>query len=744
MRRIRGLPWGRIALLTAVSIAVIGAIPPLRRAAAVASSKVILFALSPLAPDIGDFDELSEGSKVVAADGSVLAELDGAQRRQPVELAALPAPVKHAVLAAEDANFYSHGGVDPSAVFRAVLRNAQGGRQGGSTITQQLAKLNFTNSERTFLRKFREVQYAVRLEQEYTKDQLLERYLNQVYFGDGNYGLAAAAQSYFASAPEQLSPAQAATLAGMIKAPEALDPRKIPERVTDRRDQVLGNMQAHGWLERAQLQEALDTPLQVAPPAEVVGRTAPHFVEFVKREAAGLDELGGSPESRAKQLFTGGYTIKTTLDPKALAAAVAAVQTSLPDATDPDAAVVGVVPGDGAIRVLVGGRDFATRKFDLASQGRRQPGSSFKPYVYLAAVAKGIDPRSTFDASSPRTLEYRGERYTVSNYEGEGGGQSDLDRAMAHSYNTVFAQLILEVGPTDVMKTAERLGVADVADNVGSKPAIALGGLRQGVTPLEQAAAFATFAAKGVYAEPYAITEILDRDGEQVFKRTPKTQQAFEAREVGVLNGALERVVSEGTGKGAAIGRPQAGKTGTTQDYGDAWFVGFVPQLATAVWVGHPEAIVAMTNVHGRSVTGGSFPATIWASTMRQAVSGLPSQDVFTATADSLGLTRLDARAPSLPGPGASTTSSTSSTSSSTTTPTSDTTVPVVGGSNTTTPTTEPAATTTTTTRVRSTTTVAPPTTTTTTTSSTTTSSSSTTSTTTTAPATTTTTTRIP
>ncbi len=718
-----------------VSIVVIGVVPPLRRAAAVVSSRVILFALSPLAPDIGDFDALSEGSKVLAADGKVLAELDGAQRREPVKLAALPAHVKQAVLAAEDANFYSHGGVDPSAVFRAVLRNAQGGRQGGSTITQQLAKLNFTNSERTFLRKLREVQYAVRLEKEYTKDELLERYLNQVYFGDGNYGLAAAAQSYFATAPEQLSPAQAATLAGMIKAPEALDPRTIPERVTDRRDQVLGNMQGRGWLKKDQLQEALATPLEVAPPAEVVGQTAPHFVEFVKREAAGLDELGGSPESRGKRLFTGGYTIKTTLDPKALEAATAAVRTSLPDATDPEAAVVSVVPGDGAIRVLVGGRDFATSKFDLASQGRRQPGSSFKPYVYLAAVAKGIDPRSTFDASSPRTLEYRGERYTVENYEGEGGGRSDLDRAMAHSYNTVFAQLILEVGPADVTRTAERLGVADVDKNVGSKPAIALGGLRQGVTPLEQAAAFATFAAKGVYAEPYAITEILDRDGKQVFKRAPKTEQVFEAREAGVLNGALERVVSEGTGKGAAIGRPQAGKTGTTQDYGDAWFVGFVPQLATAVWVGHPEAIVAMTNVHGRSVTGGSFPATIWASTMRQAVGGLPRQDVFTANADSLGLTRLDAPPPSLPGPDASTTSSSSSTSSSTTTPTSDTTAPVIGGPTTTTSTTEPAATTTTTVRVRSTTTVAPPS----TTSSTTTSSSTTT--TTIAPATTTTTT---
>ena len=704
--RLRRLPWGRIALVTVVTLAAVAVVPPLRRAAAVVSSRAILFVLSPLAPDIGGFEELSQGSRVVAADGSVLAELDGAQRREPVQLATLPPHVTKAVLAAEDANFYDHGGVDPSAVFRAVLRNAQGGREGGSTITQQLAKLNFTNSERTFLRKFREVQYAVRLEQEYSKDELLERYLNQVYFGDGAYGLAAAAQSYFATTPDKLSPAQAATLAGKIKAPEALDPRTAPDRVKGRRDQVLRNMERRGWLGGGELGQALATPMEVAPPAEAAG-SAPYFVEYVKREAVGLAELGGSPESRGKRLFTGGYTIKTTLDPKALDAATRAVQESLPDPTDPDAAVVGVVPGDGAIRVLFGGRSFQKSKFDLASQGRRQPGSSFKPYVYLAAVAKGIDPRSTFDSASPKTLEYRGERYTVNNYEGEGGGRIDLDTAMAKSVNTVFAQLVLEVGPADVMRTAERLGVADVDSNVGARPAIALGGLRKGVTPLEQAAAFATFAAKGVYAKPYAITEILDRDGHQLFKRTPKTEQVFEAREVGVLNAALQRVVKEGTGTGAAIDRPVAGKTGTTQEYGDAWFVGFAPQLATAVWVGHPDRITPMTNVHGRKVTGGSFPATIWKSTMTEALAGQPRQSVFTASPDSLGLQRLDGRTAPVPGGGATSTSSTStsSTSSSTTTVT----LPPAGGTGPT-PTVPPEPTTTTTTgpRRNPTTTTAP------------------------------------
>ena len=684
--RLRSIPWRRAALAVVVAVVVIGLVPPLRRAVAVVSSKAVLFALSPLAPSLGGFEGLAQGSRVLAADGTVLADLDGAQRREPVKLAALPRHVTQAVLAAEDANFYDHGGVDPSAVFRAVVRNAQGGRQGGSTITQQLAKLNFTRSERTFMRKLREVQYAVRLEKTYSKDELLERYLNQVYFGDGAYGLAAAAQSFFATPPERLSPAQAATLAGKIKAPEALDPRVAAERVQARRDQVLRSMAGHGWLRAAELRDALSTQLEIAPAAPDKG-LAPYFVEYVKREVAGLSELGGSPESRTKRLFTGGLTIKTTLDLKALDAATKAVQAALPDPTDPDAAVVGIVPGDGAIRVLVGGRSFQERKFDLATQGRRQPGSSFKPYVYLAAVAQGIDPRSTFDASSPRELDYQGERYKVDNYEGSGSGRADLDNAMAQSINTVFAQLILEVGPADVRRVADQLGIADVAENVGARPAIALGGLRRGVTPLEQAAAFATFAAKGLYAKPYAITEILDREGRQVLRHRPRTEQVFGAQEVGVLNAALERVISDGTGRAADIGRPEAGKTGTTQNYGDAWFVGFVPQLATAVWVGHPDRVTPMTDVHGRRVTGGSFPAEIWAATTRQAVAGLPSQKVFTASPDSLGLKRLGQRPPA-GSAGIPSNSSVSSTTTTTTSQATGLTVPPQSGVLPTTPTT--------------------------------------------------------
>ncbi len=618
-------------------VAVVAVVAPLRRAVALATSRVVLVALTPMAPNVADFKSLPQGSTIVAADGSVLADLEGAQRRQQVNLSALPDHVPRAVLAAEDANFYDHAGVDPSAVFRAVVRSGQGEQQGGSTITQQLAKLNYTGSQRTVMRKLREVQYAARLEERYSKDELLERYMNQVYFGDGAYGIAVASRTFFAKAPAQLTPAEAALLAGKIKAPENLDPRGNPLPVQERRDQVLRQMRRNGWLDSSQLEQSLAEPLLLAPPEPPAPVKAPHFVDFVKREAAGIDALGGSREARSRQLFTGGYRIETTLDAKAFDAATRAVAANLAAPGDPEVAMATVQPGEGAIRLLFGGRD-QNRRFDLASQGRRQPGSSFKPFVYLAALRAGIDPRTTFDASSPKMLEYQGERYSVDNYEGGGTGASTVDNAMTHSINTVFAQLTLEAGPSNVARTAETLGVEDVDQNVGSRPAVGLGGLRRGVTPLEQAAAFAAFAAKGTYAEPYAIVRIVDRSGVEVYSRRQVTKGAFSANEAGVLNAALLSVVRDGTGTAAAIDRPAAGKTGTTQNYGDAWFVGFVPQLSTAVWVGQPDQVVPMLSVHGRRVSGGSFPAQIWADYMREAVAPLPIEDIFTASPDSLSL----------------------------------------------------------------------------------------------------------
>ncbi len=311
------------------ALVVIAVVPPLRRGAALVASKAIVFAASPLAPDIADFAKLPETTKLVATDGSTIAELDKSERRVPVKIGDLPDHVKQAVMAAEDQDFYNHDGVDASAVFRAFLRSAQGRTQGGSTITQQLAKINYTTRERTVFRKLKEVLYATRLEKKYTKDQLLERYLNQIYFGDGAYGISAAAEVYFGTTPDKLTSAQAAMIAGKIRAPEAVDPRKDPEDTKHRRDQVLRNMRQEGWLTKAEFDEAVATPIEIAPekPADNNGLgTAPHFTQYVKREARTIDALGTTPQARQNQLFTGGFTIETTLDPKVYLATIQAMQ----------------------------------------------------------------------------------------------------------------------------------------------------------------------------------------------------------------------------------------------------------------------------------------------------------------------------------------------------------------------------------------------------------------------------------
>src|SRR5438270_50568 len=457
---IRDLRWRRVALGAFLAFLVILVVPPLRRPAAAAASRVVLAVVSPFAPSISGFDDLPQASKVVAADGTVIGRL-GKEERQPVELRHLPRHVVDAVLAAEDANFYEHGGVDLTALGRAAWNDVRSGKvEGGSTITQQLAKLHYTGSQRTLFRKFREVLYAAKLEQRYSKDQLLERYLNQVYFGDGNYGIAAASAHFFGVSPEQLSVAQAATLAGMIHAPARLDPYRRPQAVLVRRNQVVAGMQKHHWLDRVTANAAAAAPLTAVPEKADdadLGR-APHFVQFVGREAAGLDELGGTQTSRSKQVYTGGYTIETTLDVKGLDAATDAVRQTLGQPGDPTTAVVSVQPGDGAVRVLFGGLD-PNLRFDVASQGQRQPGSSFKPYLYLAALEAGIDPRSVLDSGSPKTVSCAGAPWTVRNYEGEGGGPISVDDAMAHSVNTVFQQLMVDVGPANLQRTAERLGI---------------------------------------------------------------------------------------------------------------------------------------------------------------------------------------------------------------------------------------------------------------------------------------------
>jgi penicillin-binding protein 1A len=637
-------------------------------------------------------------TELVAADGSVMGDLgpDGFRKTEPVKLAVVPKHVRNAVLAAEDKNFYHHGGVDPQAVTRAAFRTLRGHSQGGSTITQQLAKLNYTAGEHTIFRKLREALYASKLERRYTKDQLLERYLNQVYFGEGAYGLASAARTYFGVTVDRLTASQAAMLAGKIRAPEYLDPRTRLRDVTRRRNQVLVNMKRADWLTEPEYRAAVAEPIVLTPRAVADRGRAPHFVAFVEREAKTLNALGGSPDTRAAQLFTGGYRIETTLDPKVFDATAASVQQRLGAPGDPTTAAATVKPGDGAIRSLFGGLDFAATQFDMSSLGGRQAGSSFKPFVYMAALREKIDPRSTFDGTSGRVIPCYGDK-PVSNYAGEDlGGTLTVDDALVHSVNVVFVDLGCHVGPKKVVQAADDDGIPN--DATSAQGAVFLGGLDgKGVNALEMASAFATFAAKGVYATPYAIARITDGGGHVVYEHKTKTSRVFSEKEVGVINRPLQGVVQSGTGRAAAIGRPVGGKTGTTQNNIDAWFIGFTPDLATGVWVGYPQP-KPMSNVHGRAVTGGAFPAMIFGDVMRAAHRGVPVHAIPTVNPDQLGLTMVSSAPPVtnstttsttlltdvtvLPSPGEVTTTTTtkhpprSTTSSSSTSSTTSTTTP--------------------------------------------------------------------
>ena len=697
--RLRALPWRNIAIVSVVVLLAIGLIAPLRRVVTLAVGNVVLFVASPFAPHTADFSQLPGTTRLVASDGSLIGDIgrDGARNSKAVKLATLPEHVRNAVLAAEDKNFYHHGGVDPQAIVRAAFSTLRGHTQGGSTITQQLAKLNYTAGEHTFFRKGRELLYASKLERRYSKNELLERYVNQVYFGEGAYGIAAGARTFFGTTPDKLSASQAAVLAGKIRAPEYLNPRTRLREVTRRRNQVLVNMERAGWLTKEAYQVALTEPINLSPPSHEGGGLAPHFVAYVEREAKTIDALGGSAETRSAQLFTGGYKIETTFEPKVFDATVASVQARLGAAGDPTTAVATVKPGDGAIRSLFGGLDFATTQFDMSSLSGRQAGSSFKPFVYMAALREKIDPRSTFNGTSGRVIPCYGDK-PVDNYAGEdAGGTLDVDDALVHSVNVVFVDLGCQVGVKNVVQAANDDGVPK--DATSGQGAVFLGGLDgKGVNALEMASAFATFAAKGMYAQPYAIAKITDRGGHVIYEHHAKPRRVFSEDEVGVIDSPLQRVVKEGTGKAAAIGRPVLGKTGTTQDNVDAWFIGATPDYATGVWVGHAKP-KPMRSVHGRAVTGGAFPAQVFSDVMKAAHKGVKVHRIPTVSPDVLGLHKVGSTSKSED----TTTSSTETTAvvneetTTTSTPDETTTTRTPRTTRPTTTTTEPGPTTTTT-----------------------------------------------
>ncbi|HEX7166966.1 MAG TPA: PBP1A family penicillin-binding protein [Acidimicrobiales bacterium] len=568
---------------------------------------------------------LASRSEIVAADGSVIASLYE-EDRVPVELADVPKVVVDAVIATEDHAFFEHDGVSIKGTLRALRANTSSGRvaQGGSTITQQLVKNAVLDNERTYDRKAKEAVLALRIEQEYSKEEILERYLNTVYFGAGAHGVVAAAERFFARPLAELGVAEAALLAGLISSPQTFDPFKHPQRAQARREHVLDRMVALGYVARAEADAAKAVPL----PTEVTTRAAQptdYFTEEVRRQLLADERLGATPQDRFATVFRGGIRVETTFDPALQRAAEQAVVANLPQSPF-TAALVAIDPADGAVKALVGGPGFEQAKYNLATQGARQAGSSFKTIALAAWLADGRSPDDVVDATAPCWFERPPPEmiWNVDNYDGGSSEQvvTTLREATVKSSNCAYARLALVLGPEKIAAMAQRLGVGRKVPQV---PSIVLGSGE--VSPLEMASVYATLAADGVRHSPLFIRRVLGSDGKVLFENAPTSERVLEPNVARTITDVLRGVVDRGTGARARIGRPAAGKTGTAQEWRDAWFAGYTPQLAAAVWMGSPAGQLSMTGVAGVNVTGGSFPAQIWGAFMGTAMAPLPVLD---------------------------------------------------------------------------------------------------------------------
>jgi penicillin-binding protein 1A len=574
---------------------------------------------------------LAQDTTIYSANGRPLARIYLNQKRMEVPLAGVALVARQAVLAIEDHGFYGHGPVDGLSILRAALINLRAGHivEGGSTIAQQVAKNTFTGSAETLARKVAEAQDAMRLERTYTKDQILERYLNQVYLGNGVYGIGTAARYYFDRKASQLDLAQSALLAGIISAPAIYDPIHHRARALARRDQVLERMLALGWISREQFRQASGSQIKLsARGRQTWGIGAePYFVRYVEEAFLGDPRFGATYDQRLRELFQGGLRIYTTLSPTLQREARAAIQTHLPDRSDPQAAVVSIDPATGAIEAMVGGRDYRKSQFNLATQSGRSAGSAFKVFTLTAALEEGIPPSRTFSSAEPITIPDcggTGVAWHVGNAEPGTGGPTNLWDGIKYSVNVVFAQLINVVGPKRVVDVAHRMGITSPLTDycpltLGASP----------VSPLEMTTAYSTLANGGVHCQPFAISRIVAPDRTTVFRERPRCTREVPAAVADQVTAMLEGVVQGGTGTAANIGRPQAGKTGTAQDYQDAWFMGYIPQMCTGVWVGYPQGEIPMLNVHGLRGFGGLLAAPIWHDYMLAATRGLRVLDFW-------------------------------------------------------------------------------------------------------------------
>ncbi len=563
----------------------------------------------------------AQNSYIYASNGQTLAILRGAENRKVVASDQIADVMKQAIVAVEDKRFFEHRGIDLHGIFRAVWADVTNQKvvQGGSTITQQFIKNAFTGQQRSFGRKLREAALAWQLEQQWPKDRILTAYLNTIYFGNGAYGIEQAAQVYFGETASALSLSQAALLAGIPSDPTQYDPVTHPRLARARRAVALRDMLDQGDITQDQYRLALAAPLPRPQDVHLPGSQGPaqYFTNYVKQLL--VDRYGTG------RAFGGGLQVRTSIDLNLQQIARQTIAKWLPSNAGPSAALVAIDPRDGRVLAMYGGRSFKESQFNLAVQGERQPGSAFKPFALAAALQQGISPATTF-VSKPVTISLdSGKVWYVHNYEGSNLGTIDLESATIHSDNTVYAQLARIVGPQSIANTAHALGIRSHLDPFFS---IVLGG--EAVNPLEMARAFSSIANGGqridgsIFGnEPRAILSVNNGGND------PVPRQAVSANNAAIATRFLQEVVQQGTGVRAQLadGRPVAGKTGTTENYGDAWFVGYTPQLAVSVWVGYPNRLRPMTNEFGgMPVAGGTYPALIFKTFMEHALTYLSDQ----------------------------------------------------------------------------------------------------------------------
>ncbi|TMK31117.1 MAG: hypothetical protein E6G61_04320 [Actinobacteria bacterium] len=575
---------------------------------------------------------LPQRSTILARDGSVLQHVYFGENRVVVPISRYRESTVQAVLAIEDDGFFKHGPLDFPAIVRAAVTNILAGGivEGGSTISQQLVKDTVTGDAPTFARKIREAADAVRLENTYSKEHILGMYLSEVYLGHGAYGMAAAAEYYFAKRPSELTVAQAALLAGMIRSPSYYDPVTRPKHALHRRNDVLARMLQLGWISSDRYALASKAPVVLSAADRNMAQAAPnsYWTQYVVDSFLSNPAFGPTVKARIKALYQGGLRIYTTLDPKSERQAQQVLADRMTGAGLPQSALVSIVPQTGAIRAMaVGNAPYGPNQYNLAVDpgGGRTAGSAFKVFTLAAALEAGISPNAVYSGYSPRTIPNcgGGETWTVHNAEPVGGGSYPLWMATADSVNVVFAQVIDQVGPERVAEVAHKMGITTDLTPVcpltlGTSP----------VSPLDMTSGFATLANEGVHCQPYAIARVVSSTGKSVYRQKPECSRAIPAWVAQEETAMLEGVVSFGTGTAANIGRPQAGKTGTGQDYQDAWFLGYVPQLATGVWVGYARAEIPMPYVPGYGTGfGGVLAAPIWHDYMLMATEGMPVQD---------------------------------------------------------------------------------------------------------------------